>query len=245
MKLQAVVEQLQKQQQQQQQQPAAPMDCRERQVPFPKPPFPGQPRAGPAAMAPAVPSGCHPPPGSRPAEQSARNSEEEEEEDDEDDDEEEEDEEDGSELEVPSRESCSALKYFRAPKAAHANQRVASSPGPALGHQQGKEEQGKDSGKHPGATAGRPGWRLEEQLKQVSASIPCSQKLLRPISVPSAGDASILSSVERFHGNFWALSQIQLARAVKHPGEALAAGFFFLREKLKQHLLLHFSTLRR
>ncbi|NXC91787.1 ARI3B protein, partial [Cercotrichas coryphoeus] len=162
MKLQAVVEQLQKQQQQQQ--PAVPMDCRERQAPFPKPPFPAQPRAGPAAVAPAVPSAGHPPPSGRPLEQSARNSEEEEEEeDDEEDDDEEEDE---DELEVPGRESCSALKYFRAPKSAHPNQRVACSPVAALGQQQGKEEQGRDSAKHPGAPAGRPGWRLEEQLKQ-------------------------------------------------------------------------------
>ncbi|NXD38219.1 ARI3B protein, partial [Copsychus sechellarum] len=161
MKLQAVVEQLQKQKQQQQQ-PAVPMDCRERQAPFPKPPFPAQPRAGPAAVPPAVPSACHPPPSGRPLEQSARNSEEEEEEDDEEDDEEE----DEDELEVPGRESCSALKYFRAPKSTHPNQRVASSPVPALGQQQGKEEQGRDSAKHPGAPAGRPGWRLEEQFKQ-------------------------------------------------------------------------------
>ncbi|NXB71473.1 ARI3B protein, partial [Donacobius atricapilla] len=176
MKLQAVVEQLQKQQQQQQQQqpPAVPMDCREHrrepQVPFPTPPFPAQPRAGRApAVSPAGPP-ARAPAASRPPEQSSRNSEDEEEEEEED---EEEDEEDGAELEdgaeVPGQESCSALKYFRAPKAAHPNQRVAcaSSPVPApWGAQQGKEEQGKDSAKHSGAAAGRPGWRLDEQLKQ-------------------------------------------------------------------------------
>ncbi|NXX24214.1 ARI3B protein, partial [Nicator chloris] len=186
MKLQAVVEQLQKQQQhqqQQQQQPAVPMDCRERrrepQVPFPTPPFPAQPRAGPAgrapAVSPAVPPARAPAAPSRPCQQGSRNSEDEEEEEDDEEDEEE-DEEDGAELEdgaeAPGRESCSALKYFRAPKAAHPNQRVASasSPVPALGQprgaQQGKEEQGKDSAKHSGAPAGRPGWRLDEQLKQ-------------------------------------------------------------------------------
>ncbi|NXN88221.1 ARI3B protein, partial [Bombycilla garrulus] len=102
------------------------------------------------------------------------NSEDEEDEEEEDEEEEEEDEEDGAELEdgaeAPGRESCSALKYFRAPKAAHhPGQRAgaAPSPVPAAGHQQqGKEEQGRDSAKHPGAPAGRPGWRLDEQLKQ-------------------------------------------------------------------------------
>ncbi|NWH38833.1 ARI3B protein, partial [Chloropsis hardwickii] len=184
MRLQAVVEQLQKQQQQQQQQqqpPAVPMECRERrrepQVPFPTPPpFPAVPRAGPAgrapATAPAVPAGRAPAAG-RPGHQSGGNSEDDDEEEEED---EEEDEEDGTELEegagVPGQESCSALSYFRAPKAAHAGQRggSASSPVPAAGHprgaQQGKEEQGKDSARHSGAPAGRPGWRLDEQLKQ-------------------------------------------------------------------------------
>ncbi|XP_048173577.1 AT-rich interactive domain-containing protein 3B [Corvus hawaiiensis] len=187
MKLEAVVEQLQKQQQQQQQQqPAVPMDSRERrepQVPFP-PPFPPQPRAGPAGRAPgtspAVPLARAAPAAAaaRPFDQSSRNSEEDEEEDDdeEEEEEEEEDEEDGAELEdgadVAGKESCSALKYFRAPKVAHPNQRVAStsSPVPAVGHprgaQQGKEEQGKDSAKHSGSPAARPGWRLDEQLKQ-------------------------------------------------------------------------------
>ncbi|XP_053811069.1 AT-rich interactive domain-containing protein 3B [Vidua chalybeata] len=196
MKLQAVVEQLQKQQQQQQQQqqqPAVPMDCRERrrepQVPFPTPPpFPGQPRAGrapgmapavPPGMAPAVPTGRAPATAGRPLEQSSGNSEDEEDEEDEEEeeeDEEEEEEEDGAELEdgagVPGQESRSALPYFRAPKGAHASQRAgsAASPVPGAGHprgaQQGKEEQGKDSAKHCGASAGRPGWRPDEQLKQ-------------------------------------------------------------------------------
>ncbi|NWY41089.1 ARI3B protein, partial [Sylvia atricapilla] len=80
---------------------------------------------------------------------------------------EEEDEEDGAELEDGAEVPGSALKYFRAPKAAHPNQRVASGPVPApRGAQQGKEEQGKDSAKHPAAPAGRPAWRLDEQLKQ-------------------------------------------------------------------------------
>ncbi|RLV87451.1 hypothetical protein DV515_00015698 [Chloebia gouldiae] len=218
MKLQAVVEQLQKQQQQQQQQqqPAVPMDCRERrrepQVPFPTPPpFPGQPRAGrapgmapavppgmspavPVGMSPAVPVGMSPavPPGTspavpagrapaaagRPLEQSSANSEddEEEEEEEEEEEDEEEDEEDTAELEdgpgVPGQESRSALVYLHAPKGGHGKQRAgsASSPVPApcqpRGAQPGKEEQGKDSGKQPGASAGRPGWRLDEQLKQ-------------------------------------------------------------------------------
>ncbi|NXW68103.1 ARI3B protein, partial [Hirundo rustica] len=182
MKLQAVVEQLQKQQQQQQQQqqPAVAMDRRrEPQVPFPTPPFPAQPRAGPAGrspgVSPAVPAArASAAAATRPSEQSGRNSEDEEDEDEEEEEEdEEEDEEDGAEpedgAEAPGRESCSALEYFRAPKAAHPNQRVAcaSSPVPApRGAQQGKEEQGKDSAKHSGAPAGRPGWRLDEQLKQ-------------------------------------------------------------------------------
>ncbi|XP_066052096.1 AT-rich interactive domain-containing protein 3B isoform X2 [Chamaea fasciata] len=179
MKLQAVVEQLQKQQQQQQQQAAAaaaavPMDCRERrrepQVPFPLPPFPAQPRAGRAPpLSPAVPNARAAPAPARGLEHGG-NSEDEEEEGDEDEDEEE-DEEDGAEpedgAEAPGRESCSALKCLRAPKAAHGSQRAGSGPGAApRGAQQGREEQGKDSAKHPGAPAGRPGWRLDEQLKQ-------------------------------------------------------------------------------
>ncbi|NWZ43164.1 ARI3B protein, partial [Brachypodius atriceps] len=177
MKLQAVVEQLQKQQQQQQQHPGVPMDCRERrrepQVPFP-PPFPAQPRAGPAGRAPplspAVPAGRASPAAARPPEHGGRSSEDEEEDEDEED-EEEEDEEDGAELEdgaeVPGRESCSALKYLRAAKGAHPDPRGASSPAAApRGAQQGKEEPGRDSAKHPGAPAGRPGWHLDEQLKQ-------------------------------------------------------------------------------
>ncbi|NWV45596.1 ARI3B protein, partial [Daphoenositta chrysoptera] len=105
------------------------------------------------------------------------NSEEDEEEDeDEEEEDEEEEEEDGAELEdgadATGKESCSALKYFRAPKAAHPNQRVGSacSPVPAAGQprgaQQGKEEPGKDSAKRCGSPAARPGWRLDQQLKQ-------------------------------------------------------------------------------
>ncbi|NXQ20097.1 ARI3B protein, partial [Peucedramus taeniatus] len=118
------------------------------------------------------PAGRAPTAASRALEQSSGNSEEEEEEEDE----EEEDEDDGAELEdgtgVPGQESCPVLPYFHAPKGAHPSQRVgsASSPVPATGHprgtQQGKEEQGKDSAKHSAAPAGRPGWRLDEQLKQ-------------------------------------------------------------------------------
>ncbi|NXL70978.1 ARI3B protein, partial [Leptocoma aspasia] len=70
-------------------------------------------------------------------------------------------------LEVPGQESCSALKYFRAPKATQPNQRVgsAASPVPATGHPRGTE-QGKDSARHAGAPAGRPSWHLDQQLKQ-------------------------------------------------------------------------------
>ncbi|NWV08595.1 ARI3B protein, partial [Ptilonorhynchus violaceus] len=124
-----------------------------------------------------------PPPAgpARPFDQSSMNSEpddEEEEEEDEEEEEEEEDEEDCAELEdgaeVTGKESCPALKYFRAPKVTHPNQRVASTSSPLLapghprGAQQGKEEQGKDTAKQPhsGSPAARPAWRLDEQLKQ-------------------------------------------------------------------------------
>ncbi|XP_041274709.1 AT-rich interactive domain-containing protein 3B [Onychostruthus taczanowskii] len=181
MKLQAVVEQLQKQRQQQQQQPAVPMDCRERrrepQVPFPTPPpFPGQPRAGrapgvspavPPGVSPSVPAGRAPAVGSRPLEQSGGNSEDEEEDEEEED--EEEDEEDGAELEdgsgVAGRRSCPALPYFRAPKGAHGKARGGSAGSPVPGAQQGREEQGTDPAQRC-AAPGRPGWRLDEQLKQ-------------------------------------------------------------------------------
>ncbi|XP_039570648.1 AT-rich interactive domain-containing protein 3B [Passer montanus] len=174
MKLQAVVEQLQKQQQQQQQQPAVPMDCRERrrepQVPFPTPPpFPGQPRAGrapglspavPPAVSPAVPAGRAPAAASRALEQSSANSEDEEEDEEEEDDEE--DEEDGAELEdgsgVAGQPSCPALPYFRAPKGAQGKPRggCGASPVPGAGQPRGREQ--------PGTAPAR--WRLDEQLKQ-------------------------------------------------------------------------------
>ncbi|XP_071424805.1 AT-rich interactive domain-containing protein 3B isoform X2 [Pithys albifrons albifrons] len=198
MKLEAVVEQLQKQQQQQQQQqqPAVQMDPRERrerqlreaQVPLPQ--HLAVPRAVLAqpTRAPLAPPGTALPratplaPPARAFDQSSMNSEPEEEEEEEEEEDEDEEEEEGSGLEgseldgadVTGKESCSALKYFRAPKVAHPNQRVpsTSNPLPAQGHQrvgqQGKEEQGKDTTKqlHSGSPAGRPNWRLDEQLKQ-------------------------------------------------------------------------------
>ncbi|NXF10069.1 ARI3B protein, partial [Smithornis capensis] len=185
MKLEAVVEQLQKQQQQQQ--PAVQMDPRERrerqlreaQVPFPQQlagqravlaantRAPAAPPAAPGARAP-------PPPPARNFDQSSINSEPDDDEEEEEEEEEDEEEEGGGGgldgADVSGKESCSALKYFRAPKVAHPNQRVAStsSPLPALQRgQQGKEEQGKDTKQpHSGSPAGRPSWRLEEQLKQ-------------------------------------------------------------------------------
>ncbi|NXC36857.1 ARI3B protein, partial [Campylorhamphus procurvoides] len=195
MKLEAVVEQLQKQQQQQQQpQPAVQMDPRERrerQVPLPQQlavPRAVLPTSSRAPLAsPAAPLARAPPlaGAARPFDQSSMNSEPDEEEEEEEEDEEEEEEEEeeegsgleGSELDgadVTGKESCSALKYFRAPKVAHANHRVpsTSNPLPASGHQrvgqQGKEEQGKDTTKqlHSGSPAGRSNWRLDEQLKQ-------------------------------------------------------------------------------
>lgn len=77
---------------------------------------------------------------------------------------------------VTGKEPCSALKYFHAPKAAQHNQRVASTsnPPPAAGHprgQQGREEQGKDTAKQPYSGSPAARWRLDEQLKQVSAAL--------------------------------------------------------------------------
>ncbi|NWY05596.1 ARI3B protein, partial [Nothoprocta ornata] len=177
MKLEAVVEQLQKQQQQQP--PPLPMDSRERpprllfppQLPLQQPPLA---RAPAASAAPAR----GPPGAARPCDQRSINSEEEEEEEEDDDDEDDdEDEEEGGELEDGAdrtgKDACAALKYFHAPKVAQHNQRVAStsSPLPAPGHprgQQGKEEQGKDTTKqtYSGSPSGRQTWRLDEQLKQ-------------------------------------------------------------------------------
>ncbi|KAM6352205.1 AT-rich interactive domain-containing protein 3B isoform 3-T5 [Alca torda] len=193
MKLEAVVEQLQKQQQKQQ--PPLQMDSRERQQ--------RQMReaqllytqqlavqqavlaatSGRASGGSAVGPLTRGPPAAgatRAFDQSSMNSEPEEEDEEEEDEEEEEEEggleggdlEDGAD--VTEKETCSALKYFHAPKVAHHNQRVASTsnPLPASGHQrgqQGKEEQGKDSTKQPysGSPSGRQNWRLDEQLKQL------------------------------------------------------------------------------
>ncbi|XP_009080720.1 PREDICTED: AT-rich interactive domain-containing protein 3B [Acanthisitta chloris] len=166
MKLEAVVEQLQKQQQKQQ--PGLQMDSRERQQ--------RQLREAQLLYTQATPAAG----AAQPFDQSSMNSEpEEEEEEEEEEDDEEEEEEEGGELEdggpdVTAKESCSARKYFHAPKVVQHNQRVAStsSPLPAPGHprgtQQGKEEQGKDTTKqlYSGSPSGRPNWRLEEQLKQ-------------------------------------------------------------------------------
>ncbi|NWI56240.1 ARI3B protein, partial [Calyptomena viridis] len=184
MKLEAVVEQLQKQQQQQQQ-PAVQMDPRERrerQLREAQVTFPQQlplPRALPAASSrapappPAAPAARATPPAgaARAFDQSSINSEPEEEEEDEEEDEEEWEGGEPDGADASGKESCSALQYFRAPKVAHPNQRVASTSSPVPAHQrggqQGKEEQGKDTKQpHSGSPAGRPSWRLEEQLKQ-------------------------------------------------------------------------------
>ncbi|XP_025899428.1 AT-rich interactive domain-containing protein 3B [Nothoprocta perdicaria] len=147
MKLEAVVEQLQKQQQQQ------PMDSRERP--------PARLLFPPALAAPAK----GPPGIARPVDQRGVSSEEDDDEDD--------DEEEGAELEDGAdgtgKDACAALKYFHAPKVARHNQRVASTSSalPAPGHP-GKEEQGKDATKqtYSGSPSGRQTWRLDEQLKQ-------------------------------------------------------------------------------
>ncbi|KAM6060975.1 AT-rich interactive domain-containing protein 3B isoform 3-T4 [Theristicus caerulescens] len=196
MKLEAVVEQLQKQQQKQQ--TPLQMDSRERQqrqmreaqllytqqlavqqavLAAASGRASGGSAVGPLARGPPA-AGT-----TRAFDQSSMNSEPEEEEEDEEEEEEDEEEEEeergleGGDLEdgadVTGKETCSALKYFHAPKVAHHNQRVASAsnPLPALGHQrgqQGKEEQGKDTTKQPysGSPSGRQNWRLDEQLKQ-------------------------------------------------------------------------------
>ncbi|NXA53238.1 ARI3B protein, partial [Nothocercus julius] len=182
MKLEAVVEQLQKQQQQPPPPRAPlPMDSRERQQRLLYPQQLAVPQAA-LARAPATPAApARGPPGAAPArsfDQSSMNSEPDEEEDDDDEEEEEEEEEEeGGELEDGAdgtgKDACAALKYFHAPKVAQHNQRVAStsSPLPAPGHQrgqQGKEEQGKDTTKqtYSGSPSGRQTWRLDEQLKQ-------------------------------------------------------------------------------
>ncbi|KAM9640325.1 AT-rich interactive domain-containing protein 3B isoform 1-T6 [Morphnus guianensis] len=193
MKLEAVVEQLQKQQQKQQ--TPLQMDSRERQqrqmreaqllytqqlavqqavLAATSGRASGGSAVGPLARGPPAAGAT------RAFDQSSMNSEPEEEEEEDEEEEEEEEEEgglEGGDLEdganVTGKETCSALKYFHAPKVAHHNQRVASTsnPLPASGHQrgqQGKEEQGKDTTKQPysGSPSGRQNWRLDEQLKQ-------------------------------------------------------------------------------
>ncbi|XP_074863138.1 AT-rich interactive domain-containing protein 3B isoform X2 [Carettochelys insculpta] len=188
MKLEAVVEQLQKQQQQQQQGPLQ-MDSRERQqrqmreaqllytqqlatqqavLAATSGRASGSPALSPLAKVP-------PPVGATQAfDQSSVTSELEEEEEEED--EEEEGLEDGDlddDTEVAGKDAGSTLKYFHSQKVAHRNQRVASTsnplPAPGLqrGHQ-GKEDQDKETTKqsYSGSPSGRQAWRMDEQLKQ-------------------------------------------------------------------------------
>ncbi|KAM9125704.1 AT-rich interactive domain-containing protein 3B isoform 1-T3 [Pangshura tecta] len=186
MKLEAVVEQLQKQQQQQQQGPLQ-MDSRERQqrqmreaqllytqqlaaqqavLAATSGRASGSQALGPLAKIPPVIGAT------RAFDQSSVTSEPEE-------DEEEVDEEgleDGDleeDTEMTGKDACSTLKYFHSQKVAHHNQRVASTsnPLPAPGLQRGqqeKEEQGKDTTKqsYSGSPSGRQTWRMDEQLKQ-------------------------------------------------------------------------------
>ncbi|XP_051484348.1 AT-rich interactive domain-containing protein 3B isoform X2 [Apus apus] len=171
MKLEAVVEQLQKQQQKQQ--IPLQMDSRERQqrqlreaqllytqqlavqqavLAATSGRASGGSAVGPLARGPPAAGAA------RGFDQSSMNSEPEEEEEDEEEEEEEDEEEEeeeeeeggleGGQLEdgadVTGKETCSAVKYFHPPKVAHHNQRVAStsSPLPAVGHQRG--QQGKE-----------------------------------------------------------------------------------------------------
>ncbi|XP_066492080.1 AT-rich interactive domain-containing protein 3B isoform X2 [Tiliqua scincoides] len=186
MKLEAVVEQLQKQQQQQQQQQTTlQMDSRERQQ--------RQMReaqlhyaqqltvqqaaltatSGKASGGQALCPSARVPPvlgAAQTFDQSSMNSEDDE------DEEGEEDLEDGDledDATITGKDACSALKYFHASKVAPHNQRVASSSNalPVLGAQrepQGKEEQGKEAtvASYSGSPSGRQTWRLDEQLKQ-------------------------------------------------------------------------------
>ncbi|XP_048337901.1 AT-rich interactive domain-containing protein 3B isoform X2 [Sphaerodactylus townsendi] len=186
MKLQAVVEQLQKQQQQQQQTTPLQMDSRERQQRQMReaqlhygPQLTAQQAAFSAASGKPSGGAAHPPPArvppvfgaARTFDQSSVNSEEEEDEEGDEDLEDRDLEEDAASR---GKDVCSALKYFQASKAVPHNQRVASSshPLPALGAQrghQGKEEQGKEAATplYSGSTSGRQTWRLDEQqLKQ-------------------------------------------------------------------------------
>ncbi|KAH1184226.1 AT-rich interactive domain-containing protein 3B [Mauremys mutica] len=187
MKLEAVVEQLQKQQQQQQQGPLQ-MDSRERQqrqmreaqllytqqlaaqqavLAATSGRASGSQALGPLAKVPPVIGAT------RAFDQSSVTSEPEE---DEEEDEEEEGLEDGDleeDTEMTGKDACSTLKYFHSQKVAHHNQRVAatSNPLPTPGLQRGqqeKEEQGKDTTKqsYSGSPSGRQTWRMDEQLKQ-------------------------------------------------------------------------------
>ncbi|XP_037767767.1 AT-rich interactive domain-containing protein 3B [Chelonia mydas] len=187
MKLEAVVEQLQKQQQQQQQQGPLQMDSRERQqrqmreaqllytqqlaaqqavLAATSGRASGSTALGPLAKVPPVVGAT------RAFDQSSVTSEPEEEEEDE----EEEGLEDGDleeDTEMTGKDACSTLKYFHSQKVAHHNQRVASTsnplPAPGLQRgQQGKEEQGTDTTKqsYSGSPSGRQTWRMDEQLKQ-------------------------------------------------------------------------------
>ncbi|XP_039349368.1 AT-rich interactive domain-containing protein 3B [Mauremys reevesii] len=187
MKLEAVVEQLQKQQQQQQQGPLQ-MDSRERQqrqmretqllytqqlaaqqavLAATSGRASGSQALGPLAKVPPVIGAT------RAFDQSSVTSEPEE---DEEEDEEEEGLEDGDleeDTEMTGKDACSTLKYFHSQKVSHHNQRVAatSNPLPAPGLQRGqqeKEEQGKDTTKqsYSGSPSGRQTWRMDEQLKQ-------------------------------------------------------------------------------
>nr|XP_006126338.1 AT-rich interactive domain-containing protein 3B [Pelodiscus sinensis] len=187
MKLEAVVEQLQKQQQQQ---GPLQMDSRERQQRQMREAqllFTQQLAAQQAVLAatsgrpsssPALGPLAKVPPAvgaTRAFDQSSVTSELEDEEEEEED-EEEEGLEDGDldeDTEMAGKDACSTLKYFHSQKAAHHNQRVASTsnplPAPGLPRgQQGKEEQGKDTTKqsYSGSPSGRQTWRVDEQLKQ-------------------------------------------------------------------------------
>uniref|UniRef100_A0ACB8E5K4 Uncharacterized protein n=1 Tax=Sphaerodactylus townsendi TaxID=933632 RepID=A0ACB8E5K4_9SAUR len=189
MKLQAVVEQLQKQQQQQQQTTPLQMDSRERQQRQMReaqlhygPQLTAQQAAFSAASGKPSGGAAHPPPArvppvfgaARTFDQSSVNSEEEEDEEGDEDLEDRDLEEDAASR---GKDVCSALKYFQASKAVPHNQRVASSshPLPALGAQrghQGKEEQGKEAATplYSGSTSGRQTWRLDEQQLKQSCS---------------------------------------------------------------------------
>ncbi|XP_072838241.2 AT-rich interactive domain-containing protein 3B [Pogona vitticeps] len=195
MKLEAVVEQLQKQQQQQQQQQQqAPlqMDARERQQRQMRETqlhyaqqLTVQPPAlsaasGKASSSPALGPSARVLPvlgAARTFDQSSMNSEEDEDEEEEGEEEEEEEDLEDGDLEEGAprtgKDACSALKYFHASKVTPHNQRVASSSNtlPVLGvqrGQQGKDDQGKEAMNPPysGTSSVRQTWRLDEQLKQ-------------------------------------------------------------------------------